>query len=257
MPAAARNAGSPPPITTAQKLGLRIGMAASKAQAMVADLLMVDADPVAEDAAALERLALWTLRQYSPIVAVDGADGHRRSIRREPITCDGGEALLDVGSRQSCLRGRGLTARVALADTWGAAHALARLLAAETTVVPVDNVTKAVIDLPIAALRLPPEIVQGLRVLGIDTVGQLSAMPRAPLTLRFGPEPGTSPRSDIRPHRRTDRADPHAGTRLRSRRILPRADRRCPRPSPNMSAGWSARLYGANWRKTALASRRC
>ncbi len=59
---------------TAQKLGLRIGMAASKAQAMVADLLMVDAAP-AEDAAALERLALWTLRQYSPVVAVDGADG--------------------------------------------------------------------------------------------------------------------------------------------------------------------------------------
>ncbi|OWK23233.1 hypothetical protein AJ87_35375 [Rhizobium yanglingense] len=33
-------------------------------------------------------------------------------------------------------------------------------------------------------------MVQGLRVLGVDTVGQLSAMPRAPLTLRFGPEPG-------------------------------------------------------------------
>src|SRR5690606_6730625 len=57
---------------TALKLGLRIGMAASKAQAMVADLLMVDAAP-AEDAAALERLALWALRQYSPVVAVDGA----------------------------------------------------------------------------------------------------------------------------------------------------------------------------------------
>src|SRR5690606_23444660 len=68
--------------------------------------------------------------------------------------------------------------------------ALARLLAAETTVVPAGDVTKAVIDLPIVALRLPAEIVQGLRVLGIDTVGQLSAMPRAPLTLRFGPEPG-------------------------------------------------------------------
>ncbi|MBN9032526.1 MAG: DNA polymerase Y family protein [Rhizobiales bacterium] len=171
----------------ALKLGLRIGMAASKAQAMVADLLMVDASP-AEDAAALERLALWALRQYSPVVAVDGADG--LVIDTEGADhLHGGEALL-VSGLVNMLRGRGLTARAAVADTWGAAHALARLLAAETTVVPVDNVTKAVIDLPIVALRLPTETVQGLRVLGIDTVGQLSAMPRAPLTLRFGPEPG-------------------------------------------------------------------
>lgn len=172
---------------TALKLGLRIGMAASKAQAMVADLLMVDAAP-AEDAAALERLALWALRQYSPVVAVDGADG--LVIDTEGADhLHGGEALL-VSGLVHMLRGRGLTARAAVADTWGAAHALARLLTVETTVVPVDNVTKAVIDLPIVALRLPAETVQGLRVLGIDTVGQLSAMPRAPLTLRFGPEPG-------------------------------------------------------------------
>jgi protein ImuB len=170
----------------ALKLGLRIGMAASKAQAMVADLLMVNAAP-AEDAAALERLALWALRQYSPVVAVDGADG--LVIDTEGADhLHGGEALL-VSGLVNMLRGRGLTARAAVADTWGAAHALARLLAVESSVVPVDNVTKAVIDLPIVALRLPTETVQGLRVLGIDTVGQLSAMPRAPLTLRFGPEP--------------------------------------------------------------------
>ncbi|MCQ4633959.1 DNA polymerase Y family protein [Shinella sp. CPCC 100929] len=171
---------------TALKLGLRVGMAASKAQAMIADLLMVDAAP-SEDAAALERLALWALRQYSPVVAVDGADG--LVIDTEGADhLRGGEALL-VSGLVNMLRGRGLTARAAVADTWGAAHALARLLAAETTVVPAGDVTKAVIDLPIVALRLPAEIVQGLRVLGIDTVGQLSAMPRAPLTLRFGSEP--------------------------------------------------------------------
>ncbi|MXO02995.1 DNA polymerase Y family protein [Shinella zoogloeoides] len=170
----------------ALKLGLRIGMAASKAQAMVADLLMVDAAP-AEDAAALERLALWALRQYSPVVAVDGADG--LVIDTEGADhLRGGEALL-VSGLVNMLRGRGLTARAAVADTWGAAHALARLLSAETTVVPTGDVPKAVIDLPIVALRLPAETIQGLRVLGIDTVGQLSAMPRAPLTLRFGPEP--------------------------------------------------------------------
>jgi protein ImuB len=171
---------------TAVKLGLRPGMAASKAQAMVTDLLMIDAAP-AEDAAALERLALWALRQYSPVVGVDGTDG--LVIDTEGADhLRGGEELL-VSGLVNLLRGRGLTARASVADTWGAAHALARLLAAEMTIVPVGDVTKAVIDLPIIALRLPAETVQGLRVLGIDTVGQLSAMPRAPLTLRFGPQP--------------------------------------------------------------------
>ena len=170
----------------ALKLGLRVGMPASKAQAMVADLLMVDAAP-SEDAAALERLALWALRQYSPMVAVDGADG--LVIDTEGADhLQGGEDFL-ISGLVNRLRGHGLTARAAVSDTWGASHAITRLISAETTVVPVGNVTKAVVDLPILALRIPAETIQGLRVLGIDTVGQLSTMPRAPLTLRFGPEP--------------------------------------------------------------------
>ncbi|KQV37675.1 nucleotidyltransferase [Rhizobium sp. Root268] len=170
----------------ARQVGLRIGMSASKAQAMVTDLLMVDAAP-AEDAAALERLALWALRQYSPVVAIDGADG--LVIDTEGADhLHGGEELL-VSGLINRLRGRGLTARAAVADTWGASHALARLLAVETTVVSAGEVKKAVMGLPTMALRLPAETVQGLRVLGIDTVGQLSTMPRAPLTLRFGTEP--------------------------------------------------------------------
>lgn len=60
--------------TAARRLGLKVGVPASKAQAIVANLTMIDADPAA-DAAALERLALWALRQYSPVVAVDGTDG--------------------------------------------------------------------------------------------------------------------------------------------------------------------------------------
>src|ERR1700728_2457200 len=57
----------------ALKIGLRIGMPASKAQALVKDLVIQHADPVA-DAEALERLAVWALR-YSPIVAADDPDG--------------------------------------------------------------------------------------------------------------------------------------------------------------------------------------
>jgi protein ImuB len=57
----------------ALQAGLRIGMPATKAQALVKELVIHHADPVA-DAEALERLAVWALR-YSPIVAADDPDG--------------------------------------------------------------------------------------------------------------------------------------------------------------------------------------
>src|ERR1700689_4678987 len=53
--------------------GLHAGMPATKAQALVKELVIHHADPVA-DAEALERLAVWALR-YSPIPAVDDPDG--------------------------------------------------------------------------------------------------------------------------------------------------------------------------------------
>lgn len=173
--------------TAARRLGLKVGMPASKAQAIVANLMMINADPVA-DAAALERLALWALRQYSPVAAVDGDDGFVLDTEGADHL-QGGEELL-VSGLVNKLRSRGLTARAAVADTWGAAHALARLTSAETTVVPKGGIAKAVTGLPIHCLRLPPDTIRGLRVMGIDTVGELSAMARAPLTLRFGPEVG-------------------------------------------------------------------
>lgn len=170
---------------TALKVGLRVGMPASKAQAMISNLAMMDADPRA-DALALERLALWCLRQYSPIVAVDGADG----IVMDTEGADhlhGGEEFM-VSGLVNTLWHRGLTTRVAIADTWGASHALARLSDNETTIVSAGESTKAVLGLPIHALRLPPDTVAGLATMGFATVGELAATPRAPLALRFGNE---------------------------------------------------------------------
>ncbi len=46
------------------------------------------------------------------------------------------------------------------------------------------------LPLPVAALRLPSDIVDGLRTLGFDRIGELAGQPRAPLALRFGPEVG-------------------------------------------------------------------
>ena len=58
----------------AQAAGLRVGMPATKAQALVQGLTIQDADPAA-DAEALERLALWMLQRFAPIVAADPPDG--------------------------------------------------------------------------------------------------------------------------------------------------------------------------------------
>jgi protein ImuB len=58
----------------AQVLGVRPGLPLSEAQARVPILHVAPCDPAA-DAAALARLAMWALRRYSPVVALDPPDG--------------------------------------------------------------------------------------------------------------------------------------------------------------------------------------
>lgn len=162
-------------------------MPAAKAQAIFRDLMLVDADPVA-DAAALERIALWALTVYSPIVAVDGMDGIVMDTEGADHLQGGEEPMLTgIVNR---FRSRALTARVAIADTWGAAHAGARAIGRETVIVPRGETVRAVEKLPLSLLRLPEKIVGDLRTLGFQTIGELANTPRAPLALRFGPEIG-------------------------------------------------------------------
>ena len=168
-------------------LGVRVGMPAAKAQALVAGLTIRDADPVG-DAEALERLALWVLQRIAPIVAADHPDG----IVIDTTGADhlhGGEAAMLDG-----LLGRlamsGIAAQAAIADTWGAAHALARFAARPTVIAPPGHDAAIVAPLPIEALRLPPTMPGELRLLGFERIADLLAAPRAPLALRFGPEIG-------------------------------------------------------------------
>ncbi|MEY9625050.1 Y-family DNA polymerase [Sinorhizobium fredii] len=171
----------------AHAAGLRIGMPATKAQALVTDLVVMDADPAA-DTEALERLALWALQRYAPIVAADPPDG----LVIDTTGADhlhGGEELMLSGMVNRFFAS-GIAARAAVADTWGVAHASARFRANPTLVVPPGAEADAIRGLPIAALRLDPTITDGLRVLGFNTIGELASQPRAPLALRFGPEPG-------------------------------------------------------------------
>jgi protein ImuB len=162
-------------------------MPASKAQALVQGLVIQDANPTA-DAEALDRLAFWMLQRFAPIVAANPPDG----IAIDSTGADhlhGGEAAT-LTTLVEKLAGVGLRARAAIADTWGAAHALARFGARPGFVSEPGNAARDVAPLPLAALRLSPDMVRDLHVLGFDRVTDVLAQPRAPLALRFGPEPG-------------------------------------------------------------------
>lgn len=167
--------------------GLRPGIAATKAHALVPGLLAHKAAPVA-DRAALDRLALWALRRYAPIVAVDPPDGLMIDTGGSAHLFDGEAALLaDMVER---LAAAGMQARAAMAGTYGAAHALARFRASPTLVVAQDEQGPALAGLPVAALRLSGELVSGLRLMGFEHIGDVESQPRAPLALRFGPDIG-------------------------------------------------------------------
>ena len=58
-------------------------------------------------------------------------------------------------------------------------------LAGQVTTGPGEH-RKAMALLPIASLRLNPDVVEGLRKLGLERVEQLVGEPRAPLAKRFG-----------------------------------------------------------------------
>ncbi len=171
----------------AQALGVRPGLALAQAQARVPDLHIEPADPAA-DAAALARLALWALRRYSPVVAIDLPDGLLIDATGVAHLFGGETALLDeLRARLTAAR---LGSRVALAGTVGAAHALARFGPRPAMIAASSETGAAVAALPLAALRLDPTLVERLRRLGFESIADLAATPRAPLALRFGSEPG-------------------------------------------------------------------
>jgi protein ImuB len=92
------------------------------------------------------------------------------------------------------LHGRGLFPRIALADTLGAAWALAHFGDQDGHAAPCDRAgilippggaAAALAPLPLPALRLPAAIVATLHELGVERIAQLCALPRASLAARF------------------------------------------------------------------------
>jgi protein ImuB len=161
-------------------MGLAAGMTLADARALLPSLTVADADAGA-DAKALAALTDWCGR-YSPWCATDGEDG----IRLDITGCAhlfGGEAtmLSDMIRR---LWGFGIAARGAVADTPAAAWGWARYRRKSAT--PILGETAPLLSLPVAALRLEPDSIDTLRVLGLDTIATVVDLPRGPLTQRLG-----------------------------------------------------------------------
>ncbi len=167
----------------AQGNGIRPGLAATQAHALVPDLITHDADPDA-DGAGLRKIALWILQRYVPIVAADPPDGLLLDATGASHLHGGDDAFL--GSLTAKLAESGAAARIAMAGTCGAAHALARFGRAPVQITPEGAEADAIGPLPLAALRLESETVASLNRLGFETIAELEATPRAPLALRFG-----------------------------------------------------------------------
>jgi protein ImuB len=114
-------------------------------------------DPQA-DRAQLESLARWC-DQFSPIVGIEG----------ESLLLDVTGVPFNVEQVTKAIRQLGFVARVAVAETVGAAWALAHYEE----------------PLPVAALRLEESTLEMLVALGIRYVSELQALPRDQLAARF------------------------------------------------------------------------
>ncbi|HEY1378251.1 MAG TPA: DNA polymerase Y family protein [Gemmataceae bacterium] len=188
----------------AREAGARAGMTAADAVALLDHTpLARPLDPTA-DTAALGRLA-EQCEQFSPRVGwetVAGRAADDRSRRGPAMPWYGGapeHLFLDVTGVSQLFGGEhelvkrvtaacrelGYAGRAALADTLGAAWAVAGG-GEPVAVVPPGQLLAAIRPLPVGCLRLPDEMVATLARLGVGTVADLMRLPRAGLAARFG-----------------------------------------------------------------------
>lgn len=161
----------------ARLAGVRRGAQVVDMRAICAALTTHPAQP-GGDAAALSRLMLWA-RRWGPHSVVDGADG--LLIDTTGVAhLFGGEAGM-LADMQAGFARAGLTVRVALAPTPGAAWGLARFGGERA----IATCAQDLHPLPVAALRLSRDTLVLLRRLGLRRIGDLAAIPRLPLMRRF------------------------------------------------------------------------
>ena len=165
----------------AEKVGLHRGMGFSDARAYCHDLQSYPADLKA-DQQFLRTLARWANR-YCPWVGLEGDNGLVLNIIGSAHLYGGETVLMD--DMRHRLAHAGITANLGLADTRGAAWALAHY---GKEPAPAGNTQAQIAPLPVDALRLTDKTSIALQRLGVRSIADLIALPRATVTRRFGRE---------------------------------------------------------------------
>jgi protein ImuB len=161
--------------------GVAVGMTSADAKAIVPELQVMDDIP-GQAAKLLQALGEWCIR-YSPLIAVDLPNG----LILDVSGCThlwGGERgyLKEIVTR---LRSKGYDVRGAMADTPGAAWAVARFGKIKPIIEPGAQMN-ALLSLPPAALRLDQLILERLHKLGFYSIGKFMGLGRSVLRRRFG-----------------------------------------------------------------------
>lgn len=165
----------------AERQGLHRGMSFADARAFCPDLQSRPADQ-AGDRQFLQVLRRWATR-YCPWVGFEGHDGLVLDITGSAHIF-GGEAAMLADMRARMARA-GFSAQIGLADTRGAAWALAHYAEG---VAEAGDMLGALASLPVEALRLDEKTGIALQRLGMRKISDVAQASRAPLTRRFGPD---------------------------------------------------------------------
>lgn len=206
---------------TATTLGIRVGMTVSQADSLVqtvADAAWILPHDGQADNEALSELAERCAQRLSPLVALEPLDDflwagqvlHQPQALLMDVTgvgnLFGGEHQL-VAEAQRLLIELGYQGRIAIADTTGAAWAVARCAPhypkdnfppapdskqnlihniSPAWIIPPGQQRRAIGPLRVAGLRLRPETTSLLRRLGVEQIEGVLRLPRAGLVSRFG-----------------------------------------------------------------------
>ncbi len=180
----------------ASRRGVRVGLSLAEAQALIDPRIRLrSGDPWVEEASeerdlrALHAVGMWLMGRFSPVVALDPPDGlfldvagTERLFGNEHELC---RAILGGMHRF------GLGARIAVADTLGAAWAVSRYGQTPRTILEPGEERDALAPLPIEALRLPNQsLADALRELGVNEIRQLMDLDRDRVAARFGADVG-------------------------------------------------------------------
>lgn len=167
----------------ARALGIEPGSPLTRARLVAPSLRVFPADRAA-DRADLLALARTAALRWSPAVSLSEDDGLFVDLTGT-AHLHGGEERWARGAVRVLAR-LGVEARVAVADTAGAAWALARHSGRRVLLCPPGAHPEMIAGLPAAALRLEPAHVEVLQRLGVDSVAHMAALPRKGMARRFG-----------------------------------------------------------------------